>query len=76
VRDLVTPGVTRQAPFDAGVITSARIGLVAAAAFDDHVSGIEESHSLLREIVCCLTAIQQRIEGGIIPNEVIVLVRA
>lgn len=76
VQSLVTPSLTRRAPFDAGVITCARIGLVAAAAFADHVTGMEEVHSLLCEAVCCLTVVQQRIEGGILPSEVIVLVRA
>lgn len=76
VQDLVTPILTRRAPYDASVITCARIGLTAAAAFAKHVAGMAEAHSLLREAICCLTVVQQRIEGSIVPNEVIVLVRA
>ena len=75
-RDLVTPILTRNAPHDAGVIICARIGLTAAAAFANRVTGMMEAYSLLHEVICCLTAVQQRIEGGILPNEVIVLVRA
>ena len=75
-QDLAAPSLTRCAPYDAGVIICARIGLTAAAAFADHVAGMEEAHSLLREAICCLTVVEQRIAGEILPNEVIVLVRA
>ncbi|MGH3912415.1 MAG: NACHT domain-containing protein [Pseudonocardiaceae bacterium] len=76
VQDLVTPILTRRAPYDPGAMTCARIGLTAAAAFADQAPGMAEAYSLLCAAVCGLTAVQLRAEGGIVPNEVIVLVRA
>jgi hypothetical protein len=75
IRDLVTPILARNATHDTGVIICSRIGLTAAAAFANHVID-PEACSLLHEAICCLTVVQQRIEGSILANEVIVLVRA
>ncbi len=76
IYDLVSPILGRTAPHDEGVILCARLGLTSAVAFANHVTGMTEVDSLLREVIYCLTAVQQRIEGGIVSNEVIVLVRA
>jgi hypothetical protein len=68
VYNLATPSLTRRAPYDADVITCARIGLIATAAFANHVISIEDIHPPLHEAIYCLTVVQKRIDEGIIPQ--------
>jgi hypothetical protein len=81
VHDLVEPILARTAPYCQSTISCARIGLLAIAAVDIHLHGRggvekESASPLLHAAFNGLTALQQRVDGELIPSEVLVLARA
>jgi hypothetical protein len=75
VRGLVTAILERTAPVDGDALGYARIELIAVAALLRDARR-HDAVSLVVELVRGLVAIQEREEGGLTPNEVILLVRA
>jgi hypothetical protein len=81
VHDLVEPILARTAPYDHDTIFCARVGLLAMAAAEAHLRerlpGERESAGpLIQAAFNGLTALQERVDGDLTPNEVLVLARA
>ncbi|HEX2312794.1 MAG TPA: NACHT domain-containing protein [Thermomonospora sp.] len=75
IHDLVTPILERTAPFDTGVLACARIELLAAigALRKEGATHVAEP---FERILHSLIALQERAEGDLPANEVLLLVRA
>ncbi|MEV8631490.1 NACHT domain-containing protein [Streptosporangium sp. NPDC051023] len=83
-QDLVASVLSRNTPYDESLLACARIGLLGALALlrtpDGHnPSGMPQAHEscvALREAVYNLIALQERADGHLKPNEILLLVRS
>jgi NACHT domain len=85
VCDLVAPILAANVPYERETVAIGRIGLLAVMAMVDAMNEKPivnlakfafDIYAVGFDIFCALTAIQERSDGGIVPNEKLVLVRA